>query len=155
MKILTYPNPLLTTVCPKYEIATYNEDLAAAEQMVKLMLSHKNCDGLAANQVGIIRRFFVMRTGMGFGEIYFDPKMIKHGRDLEVKREGCMSCPGVIVQAPRWRVITVEYTSTKGVLVRETLRGHMARVFQHELDHLNGLLIVKTENDKDASLSKM
>lgn len=148
MEILKYPNAALTTVCPKYDQSSYDEDLVTAARMVQLMFKHDTCVGLSANQVGVIRRFFVMRDGLS-ARVCFDPVIVRHGRDIEVKREGCMSCPGVYVQAPRWRVINVEYISTKGVKIRETLKGHAARVFQHEMDHLNGLLIVKTDNDKD------
>lgn len=149
MEILTYPNDLLTTKCGPYDYTKFVEDLKAAVEMAGIMLPLKNCAGLAANQVGITRRFFVMRDGMTSVRYCFDPKITGHGRDLEVKGEGCMSIPGTRVAVPRWRVLSVEYVDEQSILRRVTLKGLEARVFQHEIDHLDGLLIIKPETKND------
>lgn len=89
-----------------------------------------------------------MREGLTGARYCFYPKIISHGRDIEVKHEKCMSLPGKIVAAPRWRIITVEYINESGTLIKTTLKGLEARVFQHESDHLDGKLIIKTEADQ-------
>lgn len=147
MEILKHPNSLLITKCPDYDYTTFIQDLLDAVKMAKLVEADKKCAGLAANQVGIIRRFFVMRDGLARIRYCFDPKILSHGRELEFASEGCMSLPDTFVSVPRWKVITVSYVCEKSKLVKITLKGKDARVFQHELDHLNGLLIIKTEND--------
>lgn len=147
MEIVKYPNKILTTKCPPYEHLFFFEDHKIAVEMVGLMLADKNCVGIAANQVGIAKRFFVMRQPAG-NRMCFDPVILKHGRDIEILSEGCMSLPGLRVPVPRWRIVTVEYTNDKKNRVTLTLKGLEARIFQHELDHLNGLMIIKTDDDQ-------
>lgn len=157
MEILTLEkdvNKILTTKCPPYQHTTLVEDIVTATEMMQFMLKRVGqvtCVGLAAPQVGISRRFFLMVNKDTRKVMFcFDPKLGRHGKDIVFADEGCLSCPGAIVSVPRWKIIDVEYTNEHGKLVRETLRGFNARVFQHECDHLDGLLIVKTQEENDA-----
>lgn len=92
--------------------------------------------GLAAPQVGIDRRFFVTS-----GRFCFNPKVLRSSEQCEVEDEGCLSLPNIIVGVPRPVWIEVEYTDETGMEHQETLWHLSARVFLHELDHLNGKLI--------------
>ena len=104
--------------------------------MHQLMLE-KNGVGLAAPQVGINRRFFLMRVE-GKDYVCINPRIIKaHPKSITVK-EGCLSFPGLEVPVERPATIKVEYQEQSGMKRSRTLKGTLARVFQHELDHLNG-----------------
>ncbi|TXL16398.1 hypothetical protein BMR04_10090 [Methylococcaceae bacterium HT3] len=64
--------------------------------------------------------------------------------------EGCLSIPGIRAKVPRYTQIKVSYTDTLGKLVEQTLDGFVARVFQHEYDHLDGLVYLdRVENNRD------
>ena len=145
--IIQYPDKRLLEKCPTYDFMNYPEDLANAVQMAELMRSFKHCAGLAAPQIGIARRYFVMRDGIG-QRFCFDPKIKGHGRDLTWAKEGSMSIKDTLVLVPRWRIIDVEFVNSRSELVKETLKGVTARIFQHEYDYLDGKLIVLTENDR-------
>lgn len=150
MEILTLStdvNNLLITQCPPYQHSLLAEDLLSSTDMMQFIgrkVGNVTCVGLAAPQVGIMRRFFLMVNKDTRKVLFcFDPRIERHGKDLQWAEEGCLSCPGETANVPRWKIIDVEYTNENGRLERHTFRGFNARVFQHELDHLNGLLIVK------------
>lgn len=97
--------------------------------------------GLAAPQIGVCRRVFVFRDTsktMKF-KVAINPRVIRWDKPVLTRKEGCLSYPGIDVNVPRHKSIKVEYTNECGVLVREYLKGFEARVFQHELDHLDGI----------------
>lgn len=96
--------------------------------------------GLAAPQVGISSRVFVARIAGKWG-VYINPSIIRHGNDIEDSIEGCLSFPDRFVSRTRYRVIDVEYQDEIGRFFNRTLKGIDARVFQHELDHLDGICI--------------
>jgi peptide deformylase len=150
MKILTLSTDvenLLITQCPPYQHTTLVDDLVTATEMMQFIgkqVGKVICVGLAAPQVGVMRRFFLMVNRDTKKILFcFDPRIERHGKDLQWAEEGCLSCPGESANVPRWKIIDVEYTNENGQLIRSTFRGFNARVFQHELDHLNGMLIVK------------
>lgn len=146
MEILQYPNKILTTKCPPYDQAGFAKDLIDVETMTRMMMSISWCAGIAAPQVGISRRFFVMRDGKNFVTC-FDPVIKNHGAEIEMAKEGCMSLKGVFVPVPRWKWITASYFNKKGLEVEVIMAGMKARAYQHLVDNLNGLLIIKTEGE--------
>ncbi len=82
--------------------------------------------------------------------VIINPKIIKKSKKKEKDWEGCLSISGIRALVPRYRKITVEYTTVKNEKKIERLEGFIARVFQHEFDHLNGLVFLdKIENTKD------
>lgn len=96
--------------------------------------------GLAAPQVGINEQIFVVDTGKDvFAAI--NPKIIRTAGN-EVMEEGCLSIPRVLVDVKRAKTIWVEFTDGENHLVRAQLSGLLAKVFQHEYDHLHGKLIL-------------
>lgn len=147
MVILRYPNEVLITKCPDYDMDEFETDLLSAYEMDELMRTFPTCKGLAANQVGILKRFFIIKVGLTQTLFCFNPVIIGHGSDLEVRAEKCMSCGEIMATVPRWRVITAKFIDHERKERIITLKGFEARVFQHELDHLNGKLIIRTEAD--------
>jgi peptide deformylase len=103
--------------------------------------------GLAAPQVGVPLRIVVIETPEnedepGTGRLYtlINPEIVKASPELEEDQEGCLSIPGYAGYIKRHSAITVKALNRGGKEVRLKARGYLARVFQHELDHLDGVL---------------
>ena len=95
--------------------------------------------GLAANQVGVPKRLFVADDGDGF-KAFINPVIIEaNGR--AAAEEGCLSLPGIYVDIERGFSVTVEYLDEDGERKRLDAEGLLARIIQHELDHLDGVMI--------------
>ena len=116
------------------------------EAMLDTMNEHKGV-GLAAPQVGISKQIFVADVGEG-PVVVINPKIVKK-KGTESLEEGCLSIPGITVKVKRSQKIVVQYLDEMGRPVERQINDLLARVFQHETDHLNGKLIVDY-----ASLSK-
>lgn len=102
-----------------------------------VFMTRNNAVGLAANQIGDLRRWFVWQNGMVINPVVNDVSPIE-----EERKEGCLTYPGLtkMVKRPEWIVVT--YTDERGItLTNRTFTGMTARVFLHELDHLNGKTI--------------
>lgn len=101
-----------------------------------------NGQGLAAVQIGELQRVVVCRVGNSFVPMV-NPVLVRHGRDLITEAEGCLSTEGHVVRVPRFRIVEVSYERWPDRLkVIDRLTGNDARVAQHEIDHLDGKLIV-------------
>ena len=128
------------------EVRGRDDQLAA--DLVDTMRASPACVGIAAPQIGIPRRAFALdvsahpkTTGSHGLVVLFDPKIVEaHGR--EVGREGCMSVPDLTANVARATSIVVRGLSPAGEEVVITTEGFEARAFQHEIDHLEGLLIL-------------
>lgn len=98
---------------------------------------HNNGIGLSANQCGLPYRVFVMYGN----ELIpcFNPRIVDMSTETVVMEEGCLSYPGLFVKVKRPRRIKVRYTEPNGQTTTRVFDGITARVFQHELDHLNGV----------------
>jgi len=107
--------------------------------------------GIAAPQVSISDRLFIVasRPNLRYPNApkmeptaMINPRLISHSEDKVKGWEGCLSVPGIRGLVPRYRVINVEYTNREGKLERKELRDFVARIFQHEYDHLEGLVFL-------------
>ncbi len=103
--------------------------------------------GLAAPQIGIDKRIILVTSGFDLEEreidamkCYINPVIISHGDEIEEGREGCFSIQNIVGLVPRYLTVTVEAFNEKGEAITETFTGFLARVMQHEVDHLNGCL---------------
>lgn len=111
-------------------------------EAMHLTRRHHNALGLAANQVGLSYRMFVM--GTDFAEFTcINPEVIKASDEHVFVNEGCLSFPGLLLRVPRPAVITARYFDLNGKLVESEFRDRFARCFLHELDHLNGITFDK------------
>ena len=147
LKIRFYGDPCLETKSRAVkEVGPVERMLIAA--MFETMLACKGV-GLAAPQVGINEQIFVVDTGQDvFAAI--NPKIIKTAGS-EVMEEGCLSIPRVLVDIKRAKTVWVEFTNEENHHVRAQLNGLVAKVFQHEYDHLQGKLILDYLKPKDRS----
>lgn len=138
MNLVSSDHPALWTVAaPVTDVPSVTE---RARAMFRIMAANHGV-GLAAPQVGISERFFIMQDGLSILAC-INPEIINHGRDAEEKPEGCLSFPNQQVVKKRWRVITLRYTDETGRLRERVFKGLAARVAQHELDHLDGINII-------------
>ena len=127
---------------------------AFAKRMLETMRS-ANGVGLAAPQVGVLLRLFVVELPEDEENeqpaetyIVFNPEVVK-GKGEEIGYEGCLSIPGYIGEVARQEEITVKGLDERGRKVRLRVEGYLARVFQHEIDHLNGILYTDRLTDPD------
>jgi peptide deformylase len=127
---------------------------AFAGRMLETM-RNANGIGLAAAQVGVLLRLFVVEmpedeeNGLPRETyILFNPEIVK-GKGEDIGYEGCLSIPGYIGEVARQEEITVEGLDERGRKVRHKVEGYLARVFQHEIDHLNGVLYTDRLTDPD------
>lgn len=100
--------------------------------------------GLAAPQVGLPYRAFVMRAENIIG--IFNPKIVDISSEMVYLEEGCLSYPNLWVKIKRPKKIKVRYTNPDGQTETRVFDGMSARVFQHEFDHLDGILHIKRAN---------
>ena len=126
-----------------HEVTAFDADLARlAERMVELMHDASGL-GLAATQIGILRRLFVFQTKEDGEPItVVNPVIVESGSEQEPDEEGCLSLQGVLVPVERPTTVTLEGRDVGGAPLRLELTGLGARVVQHEVDHLDGVLII-------------
>jgi peptide deformylase len=98
--------------------------------------------GLAANQVGIVRRVYVLDTAADGAHAVVNPVIVERSDETETEGEGCLSLEGVRVPVERAVSVTVEGKDENGNDVRLELTDLGARVSQHEIDHLDGVLVI-------------
>lgn len=112
--------------------------------------------GLAAPQIGISLSLAVMETrptptrpklGRKGPIVIVNPRIVKYSKEKITDWEGCLSFKGVRGSVPRPKTITVEYYNEKGEKVVEKATGLWARIFQHEIDHLNGIVYIDRVED--------
>jgi peptide deformylase len=101
--------------------------------------------GLASPQVGLSYRAFVMRAENIIG--VFNPKIVDTSSEMVYLEEGCLSYPNLWVKIKRPKKIKVRFTNPDGQTETRVFDGMSARVFQHELDHLDGVLHIKRANN--------
>lgn len=123
------------------EVESFDDELLrVTERMIGLMHDAEGI-GLAATQVGILRRFFVF-SDEGEDRVLVNPLITAAGAELELSEEGCLSLGPVRVPVERPTEVTIEGRDASGARVVLELQGLTARVVQHELDHLDGKLVL-------------
>lgn len=143
-RIVPYGDPVLRQVAQNV-LSIDGKIQALVDDMVETVKAAGGL-GLAAPQVGESVQLFIIDWSIieedkGI-EVYINPIILSAGYEKEVMSEGCLSLPGVEVEISRPSAIEVEYTNLKGKREKRSLTGLPSRAFQHELDHLNGVLII-------------
>lgn len=125
------------------------------KDMVKLTLTFKDPEGvgLASTQVGLGESFFVAKHGTKFISI-INPKILSTGKKTKKYFEGCLSIPGTWGEVKRYLQIKVSYQDEKGQTITKPLKGVLAWIFQHEVDHLNGILFTERVLEQDGKFYK-
>ena len=129
------------------EVEEFDEDLARLVERMQRLMADANGVGLAGNQVGVLRRVFVFLVDDEEHAIV-NPVLSRRSEETEVDDEGCLSLQGVLVPVERPVTVTVEGQDPQGNAVRLDLAELGARVVQHEIDHLDGVLIIDRTTDE-------
>jgi peptide deformylase len=139
MKLILIPedDPILAT---KTDILKTLPDKSVIDAMFELMQAEKGI-GLAAPQVGLSQRFFIMaNTNLKYEDrVFINPEIIKYSEEKKSFKEGCLSFRGQYRETNRPEKIQVKYTNMLGDTIERGFIGIWSICFQHELDHLNGI----------------
>jgi len=134
--ILMYPEKALRQKCQPVD--DFNDEIRQLAEMMQGLRKSYHGLGLAAPQVGRNLRMFVTAD-----DVFINPKVIWHSRDYGMQLEGCLSIPEILVTVRRRQLVEIEYRNLDGATVRRrAIDPEMARVWQHEMDHLDGILII-------------
>jgi peptide deformylase len=146
-QIRQYPDAVLRMRAR--EVQAFDDDLARlAERMARLMHDARGV-GLAATQVGVLQRLFVCQlSGEEDATTIVNPEIVQRSKATETADEGCLSLQGVLVPVERAVEVTVEGQDVGGAPLRLELADLDARVVQHELDHLDGVLMLERTDDE-------
>ena len=125
----------------KIKKCSYNLDRSKLSYTLTENMFHHRGVGLSANQIGIKERVFVMMYDMDTQETItcFNPQIIKESKDEVVMEEGCLSYPELYLEISRPSNIIVKYEDEGKNIIKRKLEGYIARIFQHEYDHMEGI----------------
>jgi len=150
LKIVRYPDPRLREMCSEVE-GVSDKLRQIVERMFELMFAARGV-GLAAPQIGTTVRLFVASPSFEDDDrrVYINPRIttVEGSQDGD---EGCLSFPGISSRVKRYNFATIQAMDLDGNIFEETGEELTARIFQHELDHLNGTLLV----DRMGSVAKL
>jgi len=139
MIIVKFPDSRLRIRChevvfPDYVICSIVDNMITAAKSC-------NVAGIAANQVGYMRRIVIMKDGDNYIPM-INPLIMANNNYIIFSREECLSIPGTTVTIPRYNSVSIQYNNLDGSIERSTFTGLKAVVIQHEIDHLNGKLMI-------------
>ena len=143
LKILKHPDTFLRQPTEEVELPLSEENNIILDNMIKIMYQ-ANGIGLAANQIGYNRRMFVMDTSneRNKPQTFINPVIRSKNNIKMTDIEGCLSCPGEEVKVKRSITVDLKWTCRHNKLQHKTFSYLPSRVVQHEMDHLNGKLII-------------
>jgi peptide deformylase len=145
-QIRQYGDPVLRMKA--HEVTSFDGDLQGLVTRMRQLMHDARGVGLAATQVGILQRVFVFQKAEDDVVAVVNPVLSATSEELETDDEGCLSLQGVTVPVERHLGVTLEGKDPDGAPLRFELEGHPARVAQHELDHLDGTLILDRTTDE-------
>lgn len=138
-EIRTYPDPILRRIAEPVENVDDNIR-SLIEDMAESMYADDGA-GLAAPQVGVSSRVIILDAGYGFRAM-INPEIIEMSEEKESMEEGCLSLPGIRLEVQRPVRLVVRGMNEEGEIEEVEADGLLARVFLHEIDHLNGVLLI-------------
>jgi peptide deformylase len=139
LQIRTFGDPVLRS--PALDVVDFDDHLKTlASHMRETMLAAPGV-GLAAPQVGVPRRLFTFDSGEDAGA-YANPEVVWSSEETQEGEEGCLSIPGVYFPVVRAMKVRVRAQTLDAEPVEREAEGFLARIFQHEIDHLAGTLFV-------------
>jgi peptide deformylase len=135
----------LTQVSTDWDFANDSDAQQLEQDMIDFMIANKGI-GLAANQIGLAKRVFVMGSNNieNFPAPFavFNPRIIEASAELVLDKEGCLSYPDLFLTVKRPSWIVAQYQDSEGNLKEIKADGYLAKCFQHEFDHLDGICFV-------------
>lgn len=157
LEIVTYPDPVLTTIAKPVQTEDFNQELKDLCLNMLYTMYHAPGIGLAAPQIGISKRIFVIDTDFDREEdendeesvflsnfnprIFINPEFVTKEGEI-VYQEGCLSLPGIYEDVKRFENITLKYQDTDGKHHEISADGLLSICIQHEYDHLEGIVFI-------------
>jgi len=143
MPIVQAPDARLSAVCA--EVAVFDDALIAlADNMLATMYA-ANGRGIAAPQVGVLQRLFVMDATWKEADpqpvIFVNPEIVSVADETSTLAEGCLSISGDLIDVTRPASVVLRWRDVDGGFLEASFDGFSAACVQHEIDHLNGILI--------------
>jgi len=157
LPIVLWPDPRLTETCALVDQITPEIEALAADMLETMYAAPGR--GLAAPQVGVMQRIFVMDAGWKEGKsdpiVCINPMLQEVSEDRQTNEEGCLSIPGVVADISRPAQVQMVWTGLNGGRYVQSFDGFAAACVQHELDHLDGVVTFDhlTEADRVALMA--
>jgi peptide deformylase len=145
-QIRQYGDPALRLIA--HEVEDFDDDLRRLADRMTVLMHEAQGVGLAATQVGVLRRLFVFQPDEDGPRAIVNPVIVERDEETEIDDEGCLSLQGVKVPVERSTRIVLEGKDPNGEDLRLELDPYASRVVQHELDHLDGVLIIDRTDDE-------
>jgi peptide deformylase len=140
-QVRQYPDPVLRMKA--HDVESFDQDLERLVERLNHLLRDANGLGLAATQIGVLRRVFAFLPDPEEGPVVLvNPRVAESSDERVTDDEGCLSLQGVVIPIERHERLRIEASTPEGEPVRLELEGLPARIAQHELDHLDGVLIL-------------
>ena len=157
-QVRQYPDKALRL--PANEVHAFDQDLERLVERMRILMQEASGVGLAAPQVGILRRVLVYQVSDENDIVTLvNPSVVESSEEASTEEEGCLSLKqaSVVVEVERATSVTVEAQSPTGDQVRIDAEGLEARILQHEVDHLDGVLIIDrtTPEQRRAALAEL
>ncbi|MDA7742428.1 peptide deformylase [Francisellaceae bacterium] len=140
LKVLQYPDPFLKEVADDVQAAEINDAFRKTINDMFETMYQESGGGLAATQVGIKKRFFIMDASEKKDQriVAINPEIIEEKGEI-IDEEGCLSFPGVFAKVKRAEWVKMKALDENGEVFEMESDGYLGRCMQHELDHLNGI----------------
>jgi peptide deformylase len=123
-------------------VSDFDHELQSLVERMKLLMVDANGIGLAATQVGVLRRVFVFQLDEDEVAAVVNPELVERSEETDIADEGCLSIQGISVPVERSLEVTLAGKDENGAEVRYELDDYAARCVQHETDHLDGVLMI-------------
>lgn len=157
MEVIVHPSPALAQHAEDVDFGSDSGLLELVRTMAACMYDASGI-GLAATQIGVMKRVIVYDLGDEEREPFAlcNPVIVSRSDECEVDDEGCLSFPGISVVVERSSGVVCEALALDGTPVRVEAEGLQARLLQHEIDHLDGVLIIDraTPEERKAALKR-
>lgn len=153
MKLVSDPDPILKQKAESWDFKNHVNAAVIEKEMLETMNASGGI-GLAGNQVGLLRRVFVMKLQDGKEIGCFNPWIMFGDNDKIEDTEGCLSFPNLWLKVERHNKITAAYLDNAGKQCIIELEGLDARCFQHELDHLDGVTFTEYVSDLKLQMAR-
>lgn len=156
LNVIKHPDQRLLT--PSAEIDVFDDELRRViDSMIDTMYTSSGV-GLAAPQVGVLRRLVIIDPSAGDEAnqlvVLINPSVTWRSIETDVDAEGCLSMPGTVLQVPRFVAVDVDYNDVMGQKQVMRCTGFKARIVQHEIDHLDGVMMFERAGGLARMLAK-
>ena len=142
LEIKKFKDPILRK--KSEEVKEITDEIKKLTEDMKETMDRNQGVGLAAPQVGINKRIIVINPELANSDVFalINPKITKKSKETETEEEGCLCFPGLFLKIKRAKEIEIEVLNINGEKIKIKAQGLFARVLQHEIDHLDGILFI-------------